>query len=334
MTALFDEIYVAGTLRELQFRGVRVAPGLTESELGAVETAIGAPLPPDLALLLHLGLPDGEGFPDWRGDPEGEARRARTWIARAFAFDIEAEQWWFGGWRPRPEDDEAAELIALARLAATPPLVPIYGHRFMSTDPADFGNPVLSVWQAVDSVYYGFDLAHYLHREFGVPRPPWSSRQPAPVPFWSDVLGLDSGGQDESSESQIADRTDDGQEWSACPSIAGPFSPDAVSAALGLQPSRVEVDTEVAEAEPDEGGTDAIPQLTWMLDSRLAIVAGQDEDVFEPNSLEGHILDLLDQLAGSWMRLVEVSGWPDVDIAISATLPLTSDVDAEDDADE
>jgi len=77
MTIFFDGMYVASTLKELQYRGVKVESGLTEDELRAVERAIGAPLPPDLALLLRAGLPSGEDFPNWRGDPEGEMRRAR-----------------------------------------------------------------------------------------------------------------------------------------------------------------------------------------------------------------------------------------------------------------
>jgi len=77
LNTLFNGIYVAGTLKELQYRSIKVEPGLTEDELRAVERAVGAPLPPDLALLLSAGLPSGEDFPDWRVDPEGEMRRAR-----------------------------------------------------------------------------------------------------------------------------------------------------------------------------------------------------------------------------------------------------------------
>src|ERR1700694_4140938 len=76
MTILFDEIYVASTLKELQYRDMKVEPGLTEDELRTVERTVGSPLPPDLALLLRTGLPSGEDFPDWRGNPDGEMRRA------------------------------------------------------------------------------------------------------------------------------------------------------------------------------------------------------------------------------------------------------------------
>jgi len=93
LKTFFDGTYVAGTLKELQYRGIKVEPGLTADELRAVERVVGAPLPPDLALLLSAGLPSGDGFPNSRGDPEGEMRRAREWVAQAFTFDIEAAGW-------------------------------------------------------------------------------------------------------------------------------------------------------------------------------------------------------------------------------------------------
>ncbi len=330
MNTLFDGIYVAGTLKELQYRGIKVEPGLTADELRAVERAVGAPLPPDLALLLRAGLPSGEDFPDWRADPEGEMRRAREWMARAFTFDLEAAQWWFDGWGARPVETNAAKHLALEHLSAASPLVPIYSHRFIPTDPPAFGNPVLSVWQAGDSIYYGFDLAHYLHHEFGVPRPPWSARIPPRVPFWGDVFGLLD--EDQASGPSDNGRTDIGREWHASLSIVGPYPPDTLSTALGIQPSHIDTDTEGADSEREDGEWEASPLYTWTVDSRLPIVP--TAGILTLNSLEEHILDVLQQLAGSWMRMVEVSGWPEVDIVFSATLPLINETGDEDGSDE
>lgn len=93
-------------------------------------------------------------------------------------------------WGVRPESLTEAQQAARAFLTAAPPLVRVYAHRYMPTDPAMEGNPVLSVWQASDSIVYGNDLADYLHREFGVRRPPWAARAPRSVPFWTTVLDL------------------------------------------------------------------------------------------------------------------------------------------------
>ena len=51
--------------------------------------------------------------------------------------------------------------------------------------------PVLSVWQATDTVYYGYDLAGWLHKEFGLPLPPWAATSPKAVPFWGTLFSLD-----------------------------------------------------------------------------------------------------------------------------------------------
>lgn len=57
-------------------------------------------------------------------------------------------------------------------------------------------------------------------------------------------------------------------------------------------------------------------------------------DTLTLNSLAEHILDVLQQLAGSWMRLVEVSGWLEVDMVFSATLPLVNETGDEDGSDD
>lgn len=323
----FDDLYVASTLEELQYRGVKIDPGLTEDEIRAVEEAVGTPLPPELALLLRAGLPTGDDFPDWRHDPEGVMQRARETIASSFDFDIEVGQWWFDSWGARPEDPEAAKKIALEHLASTPPLVPVYSHRFMTTEPREYGNPVLSVVQAVDSIYYGYDLAHYLHREFGVPRPPWSARTPPPVPVWGEFFHLLGNVQDDD-EQVVAPapfgvtRDDDTRQWYASLVIISPHQPEAVSAALNMQSTRVEVDEGGVGQVGEDGEWREVPLYRWCIDSRYPIPS--TEDIFDINALETHIIDVLEQVGDSWMELVALSGWPDVDIYLSAKLPLTS----------
>ena len=59
------------------------APGLCEAELVAVEQALGRVLPLDLRALYAVVLPVGPRFPDWRGDPGGEAVRGRARVEGA-----------------------------------------------------------------------------------------------------------------------------------------------------------------------------------------------------------------------------------------------------------
>ena len=77
------------------------------------------------------------------------------------------------------------EVIAGA-LAQAPALIPIYAHRALPNEPLQAGNPVFSVWQAVDTIVYGADLADYLRREFD--RVSGVAEEGCPIRFWTDLL--------------------------------------------------------------------------------------------------------------------------------------------------
>ncbi|MCU1690983.1 MAG: hypothetical protein JWM64_74 [Frankiales bacterium] len=178
---MMDLDVVAAALAEV----TEVAPGLSEAELSAVEQALGRVLPLDLRALYGAVLPVGPRFPDWRGDPEGEALRGRAWVEGALTGDL-VDGWWSPVLGPRPDDLAAALEVVVARLAAEPPLVRLRGHRFATVS----GGPVLSVYSARDSVRYGHDLAGWLTRELGVPADPDAATSPLPLPFWDALLEL------------------------------------------------------------------------------------------------------------------------------------------------
>ena len=103
--------------------------------------------------------------------------------------------YWIDDWGDRPRDAAAAKEAAAEAITSWPPLIQVFQHRFMPSFPVGAGNPVLSVWQANDTIYYGNDLADYLHREFGRPglgldQPSWSARYPRHVPYWSEAFDL------------------------------------------------------------------------------------------------------------------------------------------------
>ena len=161
------------------------APGLSEAELVAVEQSLGRVLPLDLRALYAAVLPVGPRFPDWRGDPGGEAVRGRAWVEGALTAEL-VDGWWSPVLGPRPADLAASLEVLVARLAAEPPLVRVRGHRFATVT----GGPVLSVFSASDSVRYGDDLPGWLTRELGLPADPSASTSPLPLPFWDRLLEL------------------------------------------------------------------------------------------------------------------------------------------------
>ncbi len=161
-----------------------LAPGLSEPELARVEEALGRVLPLDLRALYAAALPVGGRFPDWRGDPEGEAVRGRAWVEGALTGEL-VDGWWSPVLGPRPEGVAEALEVVVARLAGEPALVRLRGHRFATVT----GGPVLSVYSASDSVRYGDDLPGWLARELGLPVVSEVER-PLPLPFWDALLEL------------------------------------------------------------------------------------------------------------------------------------------------
>jgi hypothetical protein len=186
----FDEPFATLVLDHLSDQGITVLAGLRDFEMERVEAALGHRFPPDLECLLRVGVPQGEKWPDWRGDPVKEKASSLDWVVRAFEFDVASNSYWRTEWGQRPVDTAAAVSLARSAVLAGPPLVRVFAHRFMPTRPHLAGNPVLSVWQAVDTIYYGADLADYFHREFRLPRPDWAARKPRLVKYWGSLFDL------------------------------------------------------------------------------------------------------------------------------------------------
>jgi hypothetical protein len=190
LSMAFDEAWAETMLGELAQHGVAVEPGLSTSELTRVEAAIEASVPPELKLLWATGFPTGNSWPKWRPDPITQAADDRDWIHQAFSFDVKANGYWIKAWGQRPRDDKEAVDITVGHVSSWPPLVRVYSHRFMPTEPGTVGGPVLSVFQATDSIIYGYDLAHYLHHEFRTSLPDWAAARARPVPYWDNALDL------------------------------------------------------------------------------------------------------------------------------------------------
>lgn len=154
---------------------------------------LGAKLPPDLTVLLAVGVPvaDEQGstkaFPQWTTDPAKAVADARSQIETSFEFDIKNSGYWHASFGQKPDSLDQAVSQALVALRQWPPLVRIYSHRFMPTAPHEPGNPVLSIFQAIDTVYYGNSLVEYFVKEFGLDIT-YQQSDPKPVPFWGEAF--------------------------------------------------------------------------------------------------------------------------------------------------
>ena len=155
-----------------------IAPGLSETELGGIESEFGFAFAPDHREFLAAGLPTGVGWPDWRSADRSALRAALTAPVEGVLFDVAENDFWYEGWGPASGNRVAA---ARAGLLIAPRMVPLYAHRYLPAGLA--GHPVLSIYQT-DVLVYGADLTDWLHREFGLGTPT-PRRARSTVPFWS-----------------------------------------------------------------------------------------------------------------------------------------------------
>ena len=160
----------------------RLDPGLSDSEVQAVERRFKFTFPPDLRGILQFVLPIGKDFPNWRGDLEDLLRRFDAPF-EGICYDAEHNDFWLLEWGAKPSDSQVRREILRKALYEAPRLIPIYAHRYIPNVPYQVGNPVFSVHQT-DIIHYGNDLADYFHREFGVPLPEWAARKPRPIRAW------------------------------------------------------------------------------------------------------------------------------------------------------
>lgn len=172
----------------------RLAPGLTDAEFALVEASYGFTFADDHREFLAAALPvddePGRGWPDWRSGDPAELRRMLDWPVEGVLFDVEHNVMWDPTWGPRPHTVLQRLAVARRHLAHVPQLVPVHGHRYLPAGRGTSGHPVLSVYQT-DIIYYGLDLADYIHQEFGGPGldrsdPAWNPV--ATAPFWRDFL--------------------------------------------------------------------------------------------------------------------------------------------------
>ena len=183
-----SELIANKALATLARHNVQLDDGLTDGELERVEEVLGVRIPPDLRLLLSLRLPVGDGFPDWRNPAsEGIAWRLDG-PTSGILFDVKHNRFWYPTWPERPSSFADAIELAKLELAKAPRLIPVCFHRFLPSDPCEFGNPVLSVMQT-DIIYYGTDLAEYFENELARG---WKiDGEPRSVPFWTYFLEMD-----------------------------------------------------------------------------------------------------------------------------------------------
>jgi hypothetical protein len=160
--------------------------GLSDAEVREIELRYGFEFPPDLRALLQYCVPVAGQFPKWRGDP-AELEKALQRPAEELRFEVEYNGFWLEAWGPRPAQNGAAVSFIDGLLSNAPPLIPVYGRRYLPSLPCDAGNPVFTL-DGSNVTYAGFDLVSYFKHEFHVPFVEGNEISPRRIEFWSDLI--------------------------------------------------------------------------------------------------------------------------------------------------
>jgi hypothetical protein len=189
---------LASVVARLRSAGIHFDEGVSDTEIERAEEKYGVRFPPDLRDFLQVALPLSEPksgwFPNWRlsiaGDRESDQKIVASleWPADGIFFDIERAGFWMQEeWGTCPSEVEQAKSVARQRVAGAPKLIPIFGHRYIPSEPSEPGNPVFSVYQT-DIIHYGADLVSYLEAEFLGGALPQDISRLRPIRFWSRLV--------------------------------------------------------------------------------------------------------------------------------------------------
>jgi hypothetical protein len=138
---MFDRNTAQLAIQELKKANIEVGPGLSSQEIDAIEAVFEAKLPPDLSSLLSEGVPvrtpGGRYFPDWHHDPRQILADSRDYLENAFTFDIEENEYWHPSFGDKPDNIEQAKKQAITVIKKLPPLIPVFLHRYMPSQPSE-----------------------------------------------------------------------------------------------------------------------------------------------------------------------------------------------------
>ncbi len=158
-------------LKRLIIAGVRFEAGMTSRELDAAESFFGFRFPVEIREFLSQAVPVGQDFFDYRDRSEENKGRFDDFQAgmeKSFRFDLEHNRGelleLLGEKLGFSQDAPGFDAAVLRYWRESPRLIPFYAHRCF-LDGMD-GMPIISFFQPVDTIVYGFDLEDYLEAEF------------------------------------------------------------------------------------------------------------------------------------------------------------------------
>lgn len=172
------------SIQRLRTAGVCLDPGLPDEEVSRVQDRLAFAFGPEHRAFIQSALPVGPSWPNWRHDSDGDLRGRLDWPVDGVLFDVQNSGFWPTSLGDQRDGTEDREREARGHLARVPKLVPVFSHRYLTSEPQFEPSPVFSVHQT-DVIVYGDNLLDYVAHEFrALPLHPSDRTQ---VPFWSDL---------------------------------------------------------------------------------------------------------------------------------------------------
>ncbi len=162
-------------IEKLKKVGISFTNGLSDKEIQEIEATFGFRFPKEIASFLSCAYPTGEDFFNYRDMSSQNIKAFHDFqqnIQNTFLFDLEHNmeslqellQDMIGSCANKDEFQNAV----LTALKQSPRLIPFYAHRCF-IDGMD-NMPIISFWQAVDTIFYGSNFENYLGNEFLHPK--------------------------------------------------------------------------------------------------------------------------------------------------------------------
>jgi hypothetical protein len=215
-TTSIEEYIAAGSGGADWQQGTRWVGGLTKDQIAMIEHTWAIRFPPDYTLFLEylhtvdrpligayyveedtMAVRTEPAFFNWL-DPE-EIRHALDSLLHGLLSSVERNSIWLDSWGVKPANPDSRQQIVESLILQAPRLIPIFGHRFLLSQPDQIGNPVLSIHQA-DAIVFAPNLHDYFLFEFSklLGLGPYPRRDRArmaialeairTVPFWGELI--------------------------------------------------------------------------------------------------------------------------------------------------
>lgn len=164
----------ASMIEKLKKVGIKFTDGLSDKEIEKIENTFGFKFPKEIASFLSYAYPINDSFFNYRNmSPENIKYFSdfQQRIEESFLFDIENNteslqlmlEEFIGHYTEQNEFKNAV----MNALHQSPRLIPFYAHRCFFDGMDEM--PIISFWQAIDTIVYGSNLENYLENEFILP---------------------------------------------------------------------------------------------------------------------------------------------------------------------